>query len=140
MNTLSFPWPKGIKKTRSRQLLLAVLEQADRPLSAREIGLALEQQGESVWLSTIYRTLERFTEQGVLMRTMLLDDDTALYQMQPHPHMHYAICMDCHQTLPIAHCPLEGLHTQMDTQRFHVIGHKVELYGYCERCEKKRQP
>ena len=66
MNSILEPtnWPEGIKKTKQRVGIWQVLSQAQKPITAAEIATGLGEDGgiNSVWMSTIYRTLDFFVE------------------------------------------------------------------------------
>ena len=46
-------------------------------------------------------------------------------------HRHYAICLGCHSMKYIDICPVHS----PDIDDFTVTGHKLEIYGYCNKCE-----
>jgi Fur family ferric uptake transcriptional regulator len=130
-------WPEGIKRTKQRDAVLGVLENAEAPLPAMEICARTEKSGEPVWLSTVYRILELFTEKGVVLKTTVLDGDMAFYELNRHGHHHYAVCVDCHKIVPIEGCPM-GDYEPEPQSGFRVLGHRVEMYGYCKDCDRRK--
>lgn len=137
MQEMASGWPAGLKKTKQRQWVLSVLEQAKKPLSALEISSLIEKEEGAVWLSTVYRVLEIFVREKVAVKTLLSDGEKALYELNRNEHSHYAVCLNCHKMVKIAGCPLEGLAPQQVTAGFQVTGHKLEMYGYCKDCKEK---
>ncbi len=127
-------WPDGIKKTKPRERVLSVLEGADRPLSAMDICAQTEKDGSPVWLSTIYRILELFEQKALVIKTTVLNNDLAVYELNRHQHKHYAVCMGCHKIVALQNCPMERFTPEIADRDFHVLGHKVELFGYCREC------
>lgn len=140
MNPAESEWPKGVKKTKPRQYVLSVLEKARSPLSVLEIYHAIEKDGKSVWMSTVYRILELFVSKGLATKTTLMDSDMAIYALNRHQHKHYAVCLNCHKIIELENCPMDAFVPELDESGFHVVGHKVELYGYCQNCEKTKYP
>jgi Fur family ferric uptake transcriptional regulator len=130
-------WPSDLKKTKPRQGVLSVLEDAQGPLSAREICSELGKRGESAWLSTVYRILELFVKRGVAVKAAVMSNETALYELNRAQHKHYAICLGCHKIMPLNNCPLEKFVPKLEDEDFHVTGHNLEVYGYCGRCALK---
>ena len=91
MKQMRNKWPAGIKKTRQRQGVLSVLEHAQAPLSATDICAKLESTGENPWLSTVYRVLELFVEKGVVLKTSVMNNEMAVYELNRYTHKHYAV-------------------------------------------------
>lgn len=127
-------WPEGVKKTRQRSCVLAVLKGADTPMTAADIyGRTGKDAGA---LSTIYRVLELFTQKGLVIRTVLLESGTAVYELDRHEHRHYAVCMVCHKIVALKNCPMEVFTPDVKEDNFRVLGHKLELQGICGECYK----
>ncbi|MPM40637.1 Zinc-specific metallo-regulatory protein [bioreactor metagenome] len=126
-------WPDGIKKTRQRTVVLHVLRQSPRPLSAMEISAQAEKLGQPLWLSTVYRALEIFVEREVVVR-IVLSGDLAVYEPKRPHHSHYAVCLGCRKTLRLEHCPMELHMPLLPDPDFQVLGHNLEIYGYCKDC------
>jgi len=132
-------WPEGIKKTKQREDVFRVLVEAKEPLSAIEIYNRIQQQNGQInyAISTIYRSLAVFEEKGLVEKSTLMGEDTAVYEWQHGKHKHYAICLKCHKLVPLAKCPFE--HVKLDTsdEDFTVTSHKLEIYGYCNKCKEE---
>jgi Fur family ferric uptake transcriptional regulator len=132
-------WPAGIKKTAQREAVLDILDSADAPLSAMDIFARLEKEKTPVWLSTVYRILELFTEKGVTLKTTVLGGDMAYYERNRNIHHHYAVCVDCHKIVSINSCPLADYKPKLPEGGFRVLGHRVEMYGICKDCDKHKK-
>lgn len=131
------PFPKDIRKTKQRLAVWEILASASRPLSAGKIGQALGRD-EKLWKSTVYRSLDIFLKKGLVEKTVLSDENTALYELRRQGHRHYALCTVCHNLFPLSSCPLPDAERYAGPS-FHVTGHKVEIYGICESCWKKQE-
>ncbi|WP_018211911.1 transcriptional repressor [Desulfitobacterium hafniense] len=130
-------WPAGVKRTKPRESVLSVLEHAPKPLSAVEICSEIEKEGESPWLSTIYRILELFVKKGVVVKLAVLNNEMALYELNRFQHKHYAICLGCHKIVTMNNCPMEKFIPKIEDDGFRVLGHNLEVYGYCRECSVK---
>lgn len=147
--TQNLTYPQGIKWTRQRKCVYQVLSKAAEPLSAQQIYLLVKGLGEqeTYALSTIYRILAVFEENGLVNSTTWMGEDTVVYELERGKHTHYALCLDCHKRIPLQGCPFSighfgnrhGERKQEELNDFTVIGHKIELYGYCDKCRKSRQ-
>lgn len=139
MDEKTFIWPKGVKRTKSREQVISVLKKAEIPLTANAIYKQLQKEEESVWISTIYRVLDTFVEKGVVLKTTVLDNEMALYELNRYRHKHYAICLNCHKMVTMENCPLEKFVPHLAESGFQVLGHKIEMYGYCKNCQLQRK-
>lgn len=125
---------KGIKITKQRAALLKVLENAASPLTASQIHALYRQKDPGAWLSTTYRALETFTEKGIVTKLISMDDATASYELNRHAHKHYAVCRGCKKMIDLECCPIKDLQVKTKDGSFHVTGHRLEVYGYCDDC------
>lgn len=132
-------WPEGVKKTKSRKSVMEVLKQADMPMTALDIFTRIGQSGEQVWLSTVYRILDTFAEKGAVKKIAVMDSGMALYELACSTHKHYAVCIGCRKIIPMANCPVENFLPELGESGFCVVGHRLELYGYCKECTQSKQ-
>lgn len=132
-------WPTGIKRTKQRENVLEVLTHAEKPLGAAEIVSRADAVGGGLWLSTVYRILEMFVEKGIVNRIAVMNTDTAVYELKRPEHKHYAVCVDCHKIIPMEHCPIESFFPHLQEGDFVVIGHHLEVFGYCRDCARVRR-
>ena len=130
-------WPKDVKRTKPRALVMQALEAAQQPLCAMEIFSQIEKTGETVWLSTVYRVLELLVEKGMVDKVAVANSDMAVYALNRNAHRHYAVCMGCKRIVPVDDCPLGHFTPKVAEQGFQVIGHNLEIYGYCDACAHK---
>lgn len=132
------PWPEGLRRTRSRERLLAVLAAAERPLTVQEIRTAVDADGgPPVWLSTLYRALEHLEGSDTVVRTPMPDGGQAVYELNRYGHRHYAFCVGCSKMVAVEHCPVDPDAAQLADRDFRITGHKLEVFGYCADCWKK---
>lgn len=131
-------YPQGIKWTKQRKNVYAVLQEAAEPLSAVQIYHLAEKlaEGEEYALSTIYRILAAFEEKGMVSKTTWMGDGSVVYELNRGEHTHYAVCLECHKRIALQRCPFAHVHLEQETGDFTVTGHKLELYGYCKDCKK----
>lgn len=139
MNENQSFWPAGMKKTRQRMCVCSALEGAELPLSAAELYQRVSRSGTEISLSTVYRILEYLVKEGAAVRTALPESDTAVYALNRRQHTHYAICLGCHKIIELENCPMEHYVPQLSESEFHVLGHRLELYGYCKDCAADRR-
>jgi len=131
-------WPKELKKTRVRKEIITILRNTDVPLSALDITTAILKNNVKVWPSTLYRSLEALVQAELIRRIVLTENQSALYELSTHKHSHFAICLDCRKMFAIKNCPLVNYEPLIEDKGFMIMNHKMEIYGYCGDCLKKR--
>lgn len=119
----------GLKCTRQRIAVMTALADAPSPLSAEEIY----ERSENMSLSTVYRTVETLCKKGIAVKNTIRDSDKFYYALTTDAHRHYAICLGCHSMKYVDICPVHST----DIDDFTVTGHKLEIYGYCNKCRPK---
>lgn len=129
----------GLKCTQSRLEVLNVLLSQREVLTADELYEKLRQQGAKLNFSTVYRILEQFTEKKLTEKVILPQSRKAGFLLYTLSHTHHLICLSCHKVVNIDGCPLHGFEQDLAQKtHFEIVGHYLELYGYCEECQKKR--
>lgn len=119
----------GLKCTKQRVRVMEVLSNAPSPLTAENIY----EKADGMSLSTVYRIVEKLCEKGIVNKNTIQDSDKFYYEISADKHRHYAICLGCGKMKYVDICPV---HAQR-IDGFTVTGHKLEIYGYCDKCEQK---
>lgn len=128
--------PVGVKRTRQRESVLAVLSKSDKPLGAAEIYAEILKDGDAAWLSTVYRVLELLVKKGAVTKITPSGGETALYELAGE-HRHYAVCIGCRKIVYVdCDCALGGYIPRLADKEFRVTGHNLEIFGYCGDCEQ----
>lgn len=130
-------WPKGLKKTKQRFDIIEALYGAEKPLSVQEISAELLRRETPMWLSTIYRVLETLMSHGIIQESATRESGTALYEIGDK-HRHYAVCVGCKGVIELEGCPLESFLPDLQAKSFHVVGHKLQISGFCDDCYLKQ--
>lgn len=119
----------GLKCTKQRISVMQVLSDADAPLTVENIY----DKVDGMSLSTVYRIAEKLCEKGIVSKHTIQDSDKFYYELINGEHRHYAICLGCNEMRYVDICPVHSPHID----NFTVTGHKLEIYGYCDKCQKK---
>ncbi|MCF7923579.1 MAG: transcriptional repressor [Candidatus Izimaplasma sp.] len=128
----------GLKKTKYRVNIIDLLEKADGLLSASDIHQLLIDNDIQMDLSTVYRTLEKLTENNIINRIELEKEKQSLYEYNREKHHHFMICKSCNKIETIYDCPLTKYEEDIKAHSdFLITGHKIEFYGYCKNCRKR---
>lgn len=130
----------GLKSTKSRNAVLDVLSQDGHVLTAESVYKAITNAGQAINFSTIYRILEMFTACKLTEKIFLPDEGKYGFSLRKRGHTHRLICLSCHKVVDLPHCPLGEYERQVAAEtQFDLVGHTLELYGYCPECKKNRK-
>ncbi len=125
----------GLKSTKSREQILKILESSDSPLTADQIYNLL--CDKDINLSTVYRTLTSFTDESIIHKE-IDNDGKALYMIIKQEHKHVLVCIKCGKHIYLKDCPYKEANMKiLKENNFLVENHNIEIYGLCEKCQKK---
>ena len=128
---------RGEKITPARKGVLEIMADTDQLLNVAEIYEVLRNKGIRVNYSTVYRTLD-FFQKGNFVEKLEIMDETKYKLLGQHNHIHHLICKICHGTEPLNYCSYEELKKAIKAHtNFLPVEHRLEIYGYCEKCRKK---
>lgn len=119
--------------TKQREAIEAAFRSTGRPLSPPEIHALASATIENLGLSTVYRTLRRLEDEG-LITPVTVPGEAPRYELAhvaSHHHHHFH-CRVCGRVYDIHGCPT-GL-KQMAPRGFRVEDHTVVLHGVCKAC------
>ncbi len=128
---------RGIRLTRQRQVLLDVMDQAERHLTADAILERAQKIDPNVHRVTVYRTLEMLKRLGLLDELDLLHISGHRHYYESHgprDHIHVA-CLRCGTVREVE----SDLYEQMKEQIGRATGMEItvartEIGGYCPAC------
>lgn len=128
----------GRRLTVQRRAVLRALADLGCAQGAEEIHARARRIYPRLGLVTVYRTLEAFTEEG-LVQPIFLGDGRARYELtEEGRHHHHLVCVSCGRIARLDECVLEPLARAVDRRGFAVTAHHLELFGYCERCRSRQ--
>jgi Fur family ferric uptake transcriptional regulator len=128
----------GLKSTKHRAAILDILKKSAEPVSAEQVFLMLKVQEIPANLSTVYRTLEALSDKDLATKLNITGDNKALFEYNRMVHRHYLVCLGCRKIKAINSCPLEDYEESLAKEtNFSIIGHKLNVYGYCPECAEK---
>jgi Fur family ferric uptake transcriptional regulator len=101
-------------------------------LTAEEIHRRVRRGARPIGLATVYRALETFVREG-LVEPAHIGDGRVRYGLAVKHHDHL-VCLRCGKWEVLAECLVPRV-PRLAASGFLVIGHQLELYGYCARCQ-----
>ena len=86
--------------SRSNPRVLSTLERAGGFASAQEIYRLMQREGESIGLTTVYRSLQSLVSDKIV-DVLRRDDGEAIYRLCGDAHHHHLVCKGCGDTVEI---------------------------------------
>ncbi|MCX4749080.1 transcriptional repressor [Kitasatospora sp. NBC_01287] len=135
--TTAGPSPRA-RSTRQRAAVSAALDEIEDFRSAQELHDMLKHRGDSVGLTTVYRTLQSLADAGEVdvLRTA---DGEAVYRRCSSGHHHHLVCRRCGSTVEVEGPAVERwANTVAAEHGFTDIAHTLEIFGTCADCTAKQ--
>lgn len=123
-----------LRPTRQRIAVTEALASFDDFRSAQEIHDLISQQGDSVGLATVYRTLSALADAGEV--DMLRNEDgEAIWRSCSDTHHHHLVCRTCGATVEVEGPAVERWTNAIAGEHgYGDISHTLEIFGTCPAC------
>jgi Fur family ferric uptake transcriptional regulator len=125
----------GVRATRQRGAIIALLEKLDGFRSAQELHEDLRRSGANIGLTTVYRTLQAL-ESANLVDMVRTDSGESVYRRCAAPHHHHhLVCRSCGAAVEVSGHEVEAWAAEVAAEHgFSDVDHTVELFGSCAGC------
>jgi Fur family ferric uptake transcriptional regulator len=119
------------RRTRQREAIRQVFEDAGRPLGPNEVLEAGRSHVQGLGIATVYRTIASLVESEWLT-PVELPGEPPRYEVAGQAHHHHFRCRECARVFEILGCP--GTLEHLAPPGFTIERHEVVLYGLCTTC------
>jgi len=125
----------GVRATRQRGAIIALLEKLDGFRSAQELHEDLRRSGANIGLTTVYRTLQAL-ESANLVDMVRTDSGESVYRRCAAPHHHHhLVSRSCGAAVEVSGHEVEAWAAEVAAEHgFSDVDHTVELFGTCAGC------
>jgi Fur family ferric uptake transcriptional regulator len=122
------------RRTRQRAAVVDILSHLEEFRTAQQIHDVLRRQGDSVGLTTVYRTLQAMVDSGELDALRTNEGETA-YRRCSNGHHHHLVCRRCGRTVEVSGPAVERWASAVAAQHgFREVSHDLEIFGTCSSC------
>lgn len=129
-----------LKQTPKRLALLDILGSQATYLSPPEIWLRMKQRFKRIGLPTVYRNLEKLSENGIITRVLHPNRQLYYYYCDKGGHHHHFVCFSCGRIEDLDYCWGETLREDVERRlKGKMIGHLLQADGMCKECLKSRR-
>jgi Fur family ferric uptake transcriptional regulator len=135
---------RDLRLTRQRLEILKAIYRTHKHVSAEDLYELLKEDGSASALrisrATVYRTLGLLAEGGFVQALDLGRDRGTLYEhTMGHEHHDHMICMECGKIAEFHDERLEEVQARaVESHGFEATSHRLNVFGTCSRCQKKK--
>ena len=125
---------QGRRSTRQRAAVNEILGELEEFRTAQQLHDELRRQGNSIGLTTVYRTLQGLADAGDVdvIRT---GDGEAAYRRCSTGHHHHLVCRSCGRAVEVSGPAVEQWANAMAAEHgFRDVSHDLEIFGTCANC------
>ncbi|CAN1210470.1 transcriptional repressor [Tumidithrix helvetica PCC 7403] len=124
---------KGWRMTPQREVILSTFQNLPEGehLSAEDLFYRLQNQGENISLSTIYRTVKLMARMGILRELELTEDHKHYEINQPRPHHHHhLVCVKTNRVIEFKNDQILTISQKVaDKYGFKVLDCQLTIIG-----------
>lgn len=126
--------PARGRSTKQRTAVSSLLDEVEDFRSAQDLHDLLKQRGESVGLTTVYRTLQALADAGEV-DVLRSQDGEAVYRRCSQGHHHHLVCRACGRTVEVEGPAVERWAGRIASEHgFTDVSHELEIFGTCGPC------
>jgi Fur family ferric uptake transcriptional regulator len=120
---------KGLRMTEQRRIIARVLSESDDHPDVEEVYRRASAQDSNISLSTVYRTVRLFEEEGILEKHEFRDG-RARYERVDKSHHDHLINVKTGEVIEFRSEEIEKLQRKIAEELgFTLLDHRLELYG-----------
>lgn len=120
---------KGVRLTGRRRIIAQVITELKDHPDVNELHHRAAKIDERISLSTVYRTVKRFEELGIIQRHEFRDG-RARYESTPAVHHDHLIDVTTGRVVEFHSEEIERLQAEIASKLgYRVVGHRLELYA-----------
>ena len=131
-------------KTKQRTDVIAYLEkQAGKHITAQKIAYDLSNSGKHIGMATIYRTLEKLVDDGLVNKYFISEADGACFEYIDkknsccHPNCFHLKCEKCGRLIHLDCHEMEHIIVHIkDEHGFSIDPLRTVFYGICDECKE----
>jgi Fur family ferric uptake transcriptional regulator len=130
---------EGIDQIQDRMAVLGVFLGVEQHISFRDLVNLLEKEGYHFEPGFVKKTLNLMCRYGFASKKKFEGQPTLYEHRHLGVHHDHLICTKCQKILEFKNQQMEQLQVEIAALHgFHVLQHKMEIYGLCGDCLKER--
>ena len=130
---------EGIDKIEGRMAILKLFLGVERHVNFQEVMTLLQKNGYDFEPDFVKKTLNLLCRYGFASKKKFAGQPTLYEHRHLGLHHDHLICTKCNKIIEFESPQMENLQTEIAADHgFHVLQHKMEMYGLCPDCLKER--
>jgi len=127
----------GLRVTGQRAIILDIIHRGGRHLDADEIYRRARKKEPRISLSTVYRTLQKFKDLG-LVDAFYFDEDHHHYEAKNASEHHHLMCLGCGSIIEFEYDLINSIRREVpEVADFDIKRTELQVTGYCSSCREK---
>ncbi|MDH6227062.1 Fur family transcriptional regulator [Streptomyces sp. MJP52] len=123
------------RSTRQRAAVAQALDEVNGFRSAQELHDMLRHRGDSVGLTTVYRTLQSLADAGEVDVLRTSEGESVYRRCASEEHHHHLVCRGCGKAVEVEGPAVERWADAIASEHGFVdVDHTVEIFGTCAAC------
>jgi Fur family ferric uptake transcriptional regulator len=129
-----------LRLTRERRTILEEMLQIRGHFDADSLLARFRSRGSAVSRATLYRTLARLVEAGLVHKIEMAAGQAQYEVMVGRHHHDHMICLECGRIVEFESRDIERLQIEICRRKgFHMTGHMHQIRGLCAACAAARR-
>lgn len=125
----------GLKNSKQREEIVAVLYKSGTHLSPEEITNIIKTTDKNTSISSVYRILN-FLEKEHFITALEADKSGRRYEIAAKEHHDHIICLSCGDIIEFVDTEIERLQLEVAKQfGANLISHDMRLFVKCSKCQ-----
>jgi Fur family ferric uptake transcriptional regulator len=130
-----------LKMTRERRAILDKVLGLRGHFDVEHLLALLNEGGLVVSRATLYRTLPRLVEAGLVHKVEMAQGQARYEPMFGRHHHDHMVCLGCGTIVEFESRDIERLQDEVcHRKKFRMTGHTHQIRGFCERCDREGAP
>ena len=126
-----------LKMTRERRAILENVLALRGHFDVEQLLAVLHRAGLAVSRATLYRTLPRLVEAGLVHKVEMAEGQARYETMFGRHHHDHMVCLGCGAIVEFESRDIERLQDQVcRRKKFRMTDHTHQIRGYCESCDR----
>lgn len=124
------------RNTKQRAAVIEALKKYEGFVSAQQLYADLREEGYTLGLATVYRTLNVFVADHIADQLHSATGEMLFRLCDNRGHHHHLVCRGCGKTYEFESDVVEAVARDIaEKHGFTQVAHVIDLYGYCAECQ-----
>ncbi|MBA7544484.1 Ferric uptake regulation protein [subsurface metagenome] len=129
---------KNLRYTHQRDMIIEELYLNPGHYTPEEFYDIIKSKHPGIGKATVYRNLKLLEEAKIIVRVEFGDGHFRYELCLGREHHDHLICEKCRKSVEVIDPQIETLQEILANKHgFHLTGHRLYLYGLCEKCRNK---